>query len=160
MFMAHANVTAPVIYTTAAGTGGPLLWNGSTTVNAVLLAVGYGLTVAPTVAAALGITGNSGQTVAPTTTTVIDSRSNGYIGGAAGQCTPYRIGTPVNAGGFFFPFAQLNTGALTTAIGAMNWIDLGGAIIVPPNCWAAIAASATATTTVGSFALLYAEVPI
>ncbi|HEY4761336.1 MAG TPA: hypothetical protein VIH42_12205, partial [Thermoguttaceae bacterium] len=30
LYMANAIVTAPVIWTTEAGTGGPLLWNGST----------------------------------------------------------------------------------------------------------------------------------
>jgi hypothetical protein len=160
LFMANAIVTAPVIFSTAAGTGGPLIWNGSTAVNVHLLAVGFGITVVSTVAAALGITGNTGQSVAPTATTAIDSKSNLYIGGPASQSTQYRIGTPASAGGFFMPFADLDTGALTTSFGGMNWVDLGGAIIVPPNCWASIAASATASTTVGNFGMIFAEVPI
>lgn len=160
LFMAHAIVTAPVIYSTAAGTGGPLLWNGSTTVNAVLLAVGFGVTTVTTVAAALGITGNSGQTAAPGSTTAIDTRSNCRVGGAAGLCTPYRVGTPTNAGGFFMPFGHLHTGALTVDNAGVCWFDLGGGIVVPPNCWASVAASATASTTVMSVSLLYEEVPI
>lgn len=160
LFVAHAIVTAPVIYTTAAGTGGPLLWNGSQNKNAVILAVGMGITVVTTVAAALGLTGNTGQTSAPGSTTAIDSRSNCYIGGAASACTPYRVGTPTNAGGFFFPLAQLHTGALTVDNTGMAWLDIGGAIIVPPNAWVSIAASATASSTVGSFGLLWAELPV
>lgn len=160
LFLAHAIVTAPVIYSTAAGTGGPLLWNGSTTVNAVLLAVGIGVTTVSTAAAALGITGNTGQVAAPGSTTAIDTRANCKIGGAASLCTPYRIGTPTNAGGFFLPFGHLHTGALTVDNTGICWFDLGGAIVVPPNAWASIATSATASTTVASISLLYEEVPI
>lgn len=160
LFMAHAIVTAPVIYTTAAGTGGPLLWNGTSNKNAVILAVGIGITVVTTVAAAIGLTGNTGQTSAPGSTTAIDSRTSGLIGGAASACTPYRIGTPTNAGGFFFPLSHLHTGALTVDNVGMGWIDIGGAIVVPPNAWVSIAASATASTTVAQFGLMWAEVPV
>jgi predicted small integral membrane protein len=159
-YMAQAIVTAPVIFSTAAGTGGPLLWNGSANVNAVLLAAGFGITVVTTVAAALGITGNAGQAAAPTATTAIDSRANLRIGGGASACTPYRVGTPTNAGNFFLPFADLHTGALTVDNLGIAWIDLGGMIVVPPNCWASIAASATATTTVMQSALVWTEVPV
>src|SRR6266536_5220589 len=100
IFRAHAIVTAPVIYSTAAGTGGPLLWNSSSTHNAVLLAVGYGITTAATAAGALGITGNTGQTAAPGSVTAIDSSGNGYIGGAGSAMSVYRTGTPTNAGNF------------------------------------------------------------
>src|SRR3990167_8855156 len=55
LFQAHAIITAPVIYTTAAGTGGPLIWNNSTDTNVVLLAATFGVTTVTTVAAALGI---------------------------------------------------------------------------------------------------------
>lgn len=160
LFMAHAIVTAPVIYTTAAGTGGPLLWNGSSTVKANLLAVGFGISVVTTVAASLGITGNIGQPSAPTTTTAIDSRANLLIGGAASACTPYRIGTVANAGGFFLPFANLHTGALTVDNTGLHWMDLNGLITVPPGAWVSVAASATATTTVAQIALIWEEIPV
>lgn len=160
LFMAHAIVTAPVIYSTPAGTGGPLLWNGSPNVNAIILAIGLGVTTVTTVAAALGLTGNTGQTSAPTSTTAIDSRTNMFIGQAPSASTPYRIGTPTNAGGFFMPFADLHTGALTVDNLGLGWIDIGGGLVVPPNAWAAVAASATASTTVAQISMLYAEVPI
>jgi hypothetical protein len=158
LFLAHAIVTAPVIYTTAAGTGGPLIWNGSGDRNVVILAVGIGITVVTTVAAAIGLTGNTGQTAAPTSTTAIDSRSNAFIGGMASNATPYRVGTPTTAGGFFFPIADLHTGALTVDNFGMGWFDIGGAIVCPPNAWVSLAASATATTTVAQMAILYEEV--
>lgn len=160
LFMAHAIVTAPVVYSTAAGTGGPLLWNPPTSkVNAVILAVGVSITVVTTVAAALGLTGNSGQTSAPGSTTAIDSKGNMFIGGPVGTCSVYRVGTPTNAGNFFFPLSTLHTGALTVDNLGMGWIDMGGALIVPPGAWASIAASATASTTVAQLGMLYAEVP-
>lgn len=161
LFMAQAIVTAPVIYTTAAGTGGPLLWNPPASgVNAVILSVGFAITTSPTVAAALGLTGNTGQVVAPTSTTAIDSRANLYLGAAASNCTPYRVGTPLSAGNFFLPFAHLHTGALTVDNLGVGWIDLGGAIVVPPGGWCSIAASATATTTVAQLSMIYEEVPV
>lgn len=159
LFMAHAIVTAPVIYTTAAGTGGPLIWNNNSAINVVLLAVTFGVSTVSTVGAALGITGNSGQTAAPTTTTAIDSNRNLKIGGALPMSTAYRVGTVASAGNFFLPFGELHTGALTTNTGQINVFDIGGAVIIPYNCWASVAASATASTTVASIGFIYTEVP-
>jgi hypothetical protein len=159
LFMAHAIVTAPVIYSTEAATGGPLLWNGSSTVKASLLAVGVGITVVSTVAAALGITGGGDQTAAPTTTTAIDSTTNMLIGGAASLCTAYRIGTTVE-NDFFMPFMDVNTGALTTTPGTMRWFNIDGMITVPPNAFASVAASATASTLVVQVALVWEEIPV
>lgn len=159
LFWAHAIVTAPVIYTTAAGTGGPLLYNPvGSNVNAVLLGVGFGVSVVTTVAASLGITG--GPTTAPSSTTAIDSRTNAFIGGPSSVCTPYRVGTVSAAGTFFLPFADLHTGALTVDNRGVSWIDLGGSVIVPPGYFASVAASATASTTVASISLLYAELAV
>lgn len=160
LFRAHAIITAPVIWTTNTGTGGPLLWNSSSTHTAVLTAVGVGVSVVTTVAAALGITGGTGQTVAPGSTTAIDSSGNCYIGGPPSAMNVYRVGTPTAAGSFFMPFGHLHTGALTVDNVGVAWIDLGGCIVVPPNCWASVAVSATATTTVANISLLWEEVPI
>lgn len=160
LFMAHAIVTAPVIYSTAAGTGGPLIWNNSTNKNINILKVGFGTTVVTTVAAALGLTGNTGQVSAPGTTTAIDSSKNLYIGGAASAATAYRIGTVTNAGNFFLPFAQLHTGALTVDNTGMQWVDIAGAVTCPPNCWVSVAASATASTTVAQICVVWEEVPV
>jgi len=158
VFMAHAIVTAPVVYTTAAGTGGPLLWNGTNNKLCSLLAVGFGSSVVTTVAASLGITGNSGQTTAPTTTTAIDSQRSLYIGGQQSVISAFRIGTVANAGNFFMPFGQLHTGALTVDNTGTAWIPLHGAVIIPPFCWASVAASATATTAVCQIGIIYEEI--
>lgn len=164
VFTALATVTAPVIYTTAAGTGGPLLWNntggGDRAVNAVILAVTCSVTVASTVAAALGITGGSGQTSAPGTTTAIDSQGCTFLGGAAPRCNLYRKGTPSAAGTFFLPLYELSTTALTAEPLTAEYIDLGGIFVVPPGSWLSVAASATASTAVCNIGLIWAEMPL
>ena len=97
VFAARAVVTAPVIFTTAAATGGPLLYNpAASAVNLVLLKAGIGATVVTTVAAALGITG--GPTTAPTSTTAIDTDTNCFIGGVTHEALAYRLGTVSAAG--------------------------------------------------------------
>jgi len=161
VFSATATVTAPVIYTTAAGTGGPLLWNRPNSgVNLHLLAVGFGVTTVSTVAAALGITGNVGQAVAPTTTTAIDASGSTLIGGSVSSANAYRVGTPSNAGNFFIPFSHLHTGALTVDNTGVQWIELNGIVVCPPSAWVSVAASATATTAVLQMSLIWAELAV
>jgi hypothetical protein len=157
VFAAYATITAPVIYSTAAGTGGPLLWNGTANRNAIILGITCALSVVSTVAAALGITGNSGQTAAPTATTAIGSVACLRVGGQLPFCQTYSIGTPTNAGNFFLPLLGLGTGALTVSDQTLGFINLEGMIVVPPNSWVSLAASATATTTVAYTGLIWAE---
>lgn len=160
LFSAFASVTAPVIYSTAAGTGGPLLWNSTNDRNAVLIGVTCAITTVTTVAAALGITGNKGQTSAPTSTAAVTTSGNCFVGGPAPKCNVYATGTVTTAGNFFLPLAQLSTGALTIDNFEDGFIPLDGLIVVPPNAWAAVSASATASTTVAKIGLIWAEVPI
>jgi hypothetical protein len=160
LYMAHAIVTAPVIYSTAAGTGGPLLWNGSKTVLARIVGVGWGITTASGAAGALGITGATGQTAAPSSTTAIDSTTNLYIGAPVSSCTPYRIGTPTNAGTFFFPFASIGTTAVTAEPPQASWIRLDRMITVAPGSWASVSASATLTSAVMQISLVWEEIPL
>lgn len=161
VFNAYATVTAPVIYSTAAGTGGPLLWNGSSSVNAVILGVGYSVSVVTTVAGSIGLTGNTGQATAPATTTAIDAGPrNNFLGGRLPLCTTYRIGTPTTAGNFFIPLANMHTGALTVDTNNVAWVDLGGSIVVPPQAWVSIAGSATLSTLQVQVSLVWAEVPV
>lgn len=157
IFCARAIVTAPVIYSTAAGTGGPLLWNNTAGTNAVILGVTCALTVVTTVAAALGLTGASGQTTAPGSTTAIDTSANLRIGGPAPAMNVYRVGTPTNAGTFFLPLMGLSTGPLTVYAEQLAFIDLQGLVVVPPGSWVSVAASATATTTVAQMGLIWLE---
>lgn len=161
LFIAHAILTAPVIYTTAAGTGGPLLWNGSSTVYGSVIAVGYSSSVVTTVAGGLGLTGNSGQSAAPTTTTTIDGSGNLYIGGAAPAITPYRIGTVTTAGSWIMPFAEFHTGALTTqGTEPMTWFDVGGMVTFGPGSWVSPAGTATLSTLQVRVSIIWEEIPI
>ena len=164
IFCATAIVTTPVIWSTAAGTGGPLLYNGTTAgtgnaVNAFLLAISYGLTVASTVAGAIGLTG--GTTTAPTSTTAIDSKAClSSIGSATTpQCSVYRVGTVSAAGTFFLPTGHIHTGAITVDTDDDNWVHLGGCIMVPPGSFTSPSASATLTSAVMQIALVWQEVP-
>lgn len=162
LFAAQAIVTAPVIYSTAAGTGGPLLWNNTgvstRSVYAAILGITCAVTTVTTVAAALGITGAGGQTSAPTATTTIDSVGSLKMGGGLPKCNVYRVGTPTNAGTFFLPLMGLSTGPLTVDNEIVGLIHLDGMIVVPPGSWCAIAASATASTTVAQLGLIWAEI--
>jgi hypothetical protein len=161
LFWSRALVTAPVIFSTAAGTGGPFLYNGTNTatgVNAALLGIAITSSVVSTVAAALGITG--GPTTAPTGTTAIDSATNAMMSGSASQCTSYRVATPSAAGAFFLPLMSVHTGALTVDNTSTAFIDMGGSIICPPGYFMSIAASATATTLVAQIAMLWEEFPV
>ena len=161
VFVAYATLTAPVIYTTAAGTGGPLLWNKpSSGVDAHLLALGFSSSVVTTVAGGLGITGNAGQTVVPTSTTAIDASGSTLIGGAVTQMGGvFRVGTPTNAGNILFPIAQFHTGALTADTTGMTWMDLGGIFVCPPGSWISPAGTATLTTLQVQVGLIWTELP-
>ena len=160
VFCARAIVTAPVIYSTAAGTGGPLLWNNTTNLNAVILAVTVGVTVVTTVAAAIGLTGGSGQTVAPLATTAIDTSACLRIGEQGPLMNVYRVGTPNAAGTFFLPLFSVHTGALTVDTGQPGLYDVGGMVVVPPGSWVSVAASATASTLQANIGLIWAETSI
>lgn len=164
IFSAFAPITAPVIYSTAAGTGGPLLWNGSasspTPVNVVLLAVSAILTTAATTGYALGLTGNSGQASAPTSTTAATTVKSLRIGGQAPRASAYAVGTPASAGNFFLPLIQVTTAALSVADEFVGYVDLAGSIVVPPGAWVSLAASATDTTSVLQCGLIWAEIPV
>jgi hypothetical protein len=160
IFTAHAIVTAPVIYTTAAGTGGPLLYNPARAdKKAVISAVGWGVSTVTTVAAILGLTG--GPSTAPSATTAIDSVKNCYLGGSA----PSHVGLSGRHG---LGGRQLLASAPRSAhrrahpsTGAMHWASIvGGMLIVPPGYFISFAASATASTTVGTFGMIWEEVPV
>jgi hypothetical protein len=160
LFAAQAINTAPVIYTTAAGTGGPLIWNGSTSKNVNILLASISISVVSTVAGSVGLTGATGQVSAPGSTTAIDSVTNLYLGGASPAATAYRVGTPTNAGTFFIPLFEISTGALTVAFEAVNTVDLKGILTVPPGSWCALAGSATLSTLQARMSLVWEEIPI
>lgn len=161
VFGAQAIVTAPVIYSTAAGTGGPFLWNNTVDKEAIIIGLTCAVTVVTTVAAALGITGGvQAANVTPAATTAIDSIGNLRINGVTvnvSSMTVYRTATPSSPGTFFLPLLGLSTGALTADNELLGFIDLGGLVVVPPGSWVSVAASATASTTVAQIGMIWAE---
>lgn len=161
MFAANAVVTSMGLYSTAAGTGGPLLYNGTATghngVTAYIMSISYGLSVASAVAGAIGFTG--GTTTAPTSTTGITSKGNLWIGGSAPLCSVFNVGTTSAAGTFFVPTGHIHTGAITVDTDDDNFIHLGGTVTVPPGCFFSVAADAVLTTSVIDVGITWLELP-
>ena len=162
VYWAKAIVTAPVIFSTAAGTGGPLLWNSSTAYNLVLLKMTVGITTVSTVAGSLGIA--TGLSTIPGTLTAIDSLFNaknpGVLLTATANAQVSRVGTPTAAATNFIPCFSINTGALTVAAGLQLSYEFDGSIIVPPGSFVSPAGSATLTTLVANIGLCWMEVPV
>jgi hypothetical protein len=67
-------------------------------------------------------------------------------------------GTPTNAGNVFLPLLNVGTAATTAAFGN-SWVDVGGALIIPPGGWGSIAGNVTLTTAQISVAVVWAELP-
>jgi len=162
-FSALTSVTALVAFGTAAGIGGPLLWNntgqgaaGGKRVMAVLLGLSVGWTTAPGGAGALGITWGSGQTSAPTSTTAITGVGNLRPDlSAAPLCNVYNVGTVANAGTTMVLTHEVSTGTDTSK---QIFVPLDGLIQVPPGCWAAVAGAAAIASMVAKISLVFAEV--
>lgn len=165
LYTARAIVTAPVIFSTAAGTGGPLLWNPGQTIAAPnkcvirLRKLGYSVTTASGVAGSIGLTGGFQGATAPSSTTAIDGAITNLMLGSTNpsQINAYRIGTVANAGGFFVPVVDVSTTALTALGDNLSWVDLDGIATVLPGYWIAVAGSATLTTAVLQIALVWEE---
>lgn len=163
VFAAKASVTSLPAYTGTA-LGGPLLWNGSQAgggkgVIAYLLALSYGLTTASTVAGSIGIVTGSGQSSAPTSTSAIGLAGNLNPAGQAPGCSVYSSGTVAQAGSAYLPTGRVHTGAITVDTDDDNFVHLGGAIVIPPGCWAAAAAGAVLTSAVIDIGLVWIEIP-
>jgi hypothetical protein len=155
-----AGATALPAYTATAL--GPLLWNGATggppQLKAVLIGVGLAVTTASAAAVAVGLTWGSGQTTAPSSTTAITLVSSTYANGKQPSCTAYGAGTVSAAGYSFLPLVNLDTAALTATPVENLWIPIDGMIVLPQGSWCALAASATATTSVLQVSFVWAEV--
>ena len=153
----YATLTAPVIYTTAAGTGGPFLLNpAGSGVDAHIIAVSAVTVVASAVAGGLGFTGNTGGISA---STAIDASGNALSGAGGGAVSVYRVATASTAGNFFMPILQMDTGALTVQSMTPAWTVIDGGFVVPQGTWGSVAASATLTTCQVSIGLVWAELP-
>jgi hypothetical protein len=158
IFSARASITGMVIYTTAAGTGGPFIWNGSTNKVVSVLKVGWSVTTAATATGMVGVATGTGMTVAPTNTAVADT-GNCYTGGPASNATAYSTATSTGTPRFI-PLGQLSTAAVSLVPANTTLFDFKGSLIIPPNCWVSLAASATLTTSVLQTFIMWEELPL
>lgn len=161
VYSAYSIVTAPVIWSTAAGTGGPLVWNSSVAATGLkrieLLAVGIGTHVVTTVAGSVGV--GWGTSTAPSSTTAIDLTENCLAGAADSGMTVIETGTVSAACKGFMPLMNAHTGALTVDNTGMVWYDIGGLIQAPTTGFITLAGSATLSTLVIGATLVWAEIP-
>lgn len=159
VFYTSAIITAPVIFSTAAQLG-PMIWNRpGSGVDAHILALGASSpTVATTVAGALSYASNTQPTV-PTTATTLTTM-NAYAGGSPSALNVYSTATilvaPANVP---FPLIAANTGAITTAVMPLNYVDVGGMFQVGPGNIGYICGNATLSGLVSTIGLLWAELP-
>jgi hypothetical protein len=163
VFVATAALTGMTVYSTAAATGGPLLWNntgvsaGTSKVLAIILGVSLGWTTAPGAAGVVGLTWGTGQTSAPTSTTTITGV--GCTRPAANQtpaCNVYNKGTVATAGATFLSTHEVDATATAGITGGL-YEPLDGLIIASPGDWVSVAAGATISTMVADISLVWAE---
>ena len=149
----------------AAASIGLQLWNssplGSGGVNLVLLEVGGMIIVTSATTTAIVLAKGIGQTIAPTSQTAADFVNNNYLTGPSPQGLATALGTFVNV-----PTAMKLLMHNTAAIAATGEdtgfrVDLKGGIIVPPQCFVAIAAVGAAVAAAGmNMDLTWAELPV
>ena len=158
VFVAQAIITTPTIWSTAAATGGPFLWNNNPACTIAILGVSAAATTAETTAAiALGLTGGV-QTVGLGANTALTSSANLFIGGPAPTATMYATATPSAAGKFFFPTHTGGTGALTTVGVSPAWVAIEGAVVVPYQSWVSVTSSGASTAAVLQIGLMWVEI--
>lgn len=162
VFVATADVTAPVAFGTKAAMGGPLLWNnsgpglgGSQRVMAVILGVSVGWTTAPAASGAMGLTWGSGQASAPSSTRAIDGSGATVPGASPQRCNVYRIGTVANAGATILITHEVSKAANPSSA---VFVPINGLVQVPPSSWASVAGAAAISRLVATVSLIWAEV--
>lgn len=160
IFAAKAIVAAPVIYTTEVGTGGPYLYNTSSTHEAVLLAIGWGVTTETSVEASFGLTGGYNESGVPTATTAIDDVFCLRVDSSTPRMSTFRVATTLGTNRWYMPLGQMGGVATAARQADIHWIDLGGMIVVPLNSFVSVSASATLTAMAADVIMVWEEVPI
>jgi hypothetical protein len=160
LFYASAQITAPVIYSTAIQAG-PMIWNRPASgLDAHILAILVSQpSTAYTVAGSIGWAANL-QPTAPTSPTALTAL-NCYAGGpASGMGAVNTVGTvlvlPLPT---FMPLIAVNTGAISVTAIATSWMDVGAGLIVGPGTVGYVCGSATLSTGVAFITIVWAEVP-
>jgi hypothetical protein len=158
VFCAYATGTTslPAYTQTALG---PLLWNGSSQnpqLKAVILGAAITVTTASGAAVSVGLAW--GTSILPAAQTAITKVTSTYANGAQPVCSAYNAGKVSTAPLGYMPFWDVDTAALTTAPLGSMWIPMDGMFVIPPGSFIALAASATATSAVLDFGIIWAEV--
>lgn len=161
--MFYSTCTAKTLVAANTTYTGHLIWNGSnqtgTGVNLVLNKIMIGVSV--TSASMTGIAlGQSYQPAAPTGLTAATAVGNCKIGGAAAQGLSYAAATITNAGTNICPIFH-NTAAINTVGVDQVYVDLEGAVVIPPGYIVQLLAlgAASAASAVTS-AIFWEEVPV
>lgn len=158
-FSAYASAVATSLTGTALV--GLILWNGSTSVNAVLTKATGFIAVTSATDIGLALAKGTNQPSAPTSTTAITASSNDFIGGPNSLCTAYNAGTVLAAPTVAWPLMHNTAAIAVTGEDPGFNVDFEGSIIVPPQSFVAVvalgAAAAAASTYMG---LKWIEVPI
>lgn len=136
------------------------LYNGSNSVNLVLLktAVQVSVTSASMTGIALGY--SSGQTVVPTSQTAATGFGNMFLGGAVPQATVFKAATLLVAGIPVFPLMHNTAAIATTGVDQITQ-DFEGSIIIPPGgVMTLLALGAASAANAVTAAFMWEEVPV
>ena len=149
-------VTALPAYT--ATSLGPVLFNGAVgnpQLKAVIIGISLTVTTASAAAVSVGLAWGVGTVsgfVAATKT------SSTYANASSPVCNAYISGNVSVAASGYLPLVNVDTAALTANPIENMWVPLDGMIVIPQGSYVALAAGATATTSVLDYSIVWAEV--
>jgi hypothetical protein len=163
VFYTSAQITAPVIFSTAAQKG-PMLWNKpGAAIDAHILGIAVGEPgTATTVAGSIGLSTNV-QPSAPTTATSITA-VNAYASGSTSQLAGVFSTATVlvtNPVPIYLPLIGVAGAAITVGnTVTATWADVGGLIVVAPGTVGYVCSDATLTTGVFQIGIVWSELPV
>lgn len=146
---------------TAAYTGLCLSNPVGSTVNLVLQFIGWAFPVAPAADLVVGLWTGYNSSTNVTHTTAITPRSNFFGVGASPVGLVDESATCPTAPVLSMVFGKVDTAAITTSSSQSNgFVDLKGAIVLPPGAYAGIFTSSVANTAGFLGSISWVEVPI
>lgn len=162
VFTANASLVATSLV--GAAMVGLQVWNSSPLsggVNLAILKVGGMIVATSATQTGVVLAVGTGQVGAPTSQTAVTRVQNNFIGGPGPQATALNAGTYTNAPITFMHLLH-NTAAIATVGEDQGYnIDLEGIIIIPPQCYIAVAAAGAAGAASSNIHwIMWEEVPI
>ena len=159
MFYVTTLAVAPVQWDTEAGTGGPFLYNKSTTHNASLIKVIASTIVSATQAGSVVLV-TAYDEDAPTTSTAAGQSGSCLISTATTRMTVLDDATVIGTNRGFITLFELGTAAITVETARTTVIDIDGAIVVPPRALISIAGNVVLSAWQAYITFIYEEVPV